>query len=498
MKKVITYPIYLLLLPVFYVLHHNNELFGFISLRLSLIAFLICCAGLVLLFGSYYLVNRSVERSSLYTFNTGIFIIYFGVCHDFLKDLFQYNWLSSYKVVLPILIALLVLISRLISKRPSRLRKVQLYLNVLFLILIIVEIGGLAWNLIRIQKDKNLIEFTSSVVSTYKGATIAEKPDIYFLIFDGYPSNRVLQKYWQFNNDSISDWLKEKQFHIVEDSKANYNFTVFSISSILNMAYISSKMELKGNKPVIELKAAKSISESETFKILSKEGYSIKIFAPFGNQQKETGLNNQFKTFSLREFYSATLPARFIRDLIWHFKGDGSATAPGFNIEQAIDSSTYKSVNLTIQKLMETTDTSNSAAPHFVYGHFMITHEPHLIHSDQTIGKKYLGFSPENDAGYVFRIRYANSVIRNVVAGIMQHNRKNTVLIVQGDHGFRNFSSASDPEQFSNFEAIYFADANYAQLNGQLSSVNLFRIIFNKYFGQEFSLLKDSSIVVKY
>ncbi len=81
---------------------------------------------------------------------------------------------------------------------------------------------------------------------------------------------------------------------------------------------------------------------------------------------------------------------------------------------------------------------------------------------------------------------------------VQVHNKPNTVIIIEGDHGFQYFRADSIPLfAFKNFSAIYFPDKKYENLYDTMSPINLFRIIFDKYFGQHFGLLKDSITVVK-
>jgi hypothetical protein len=43
----------------------------------------------------------------------------------------------------------------------------------------------------------------------------------------------------------------------------------------------------------------------------------------------------------------------------------------------------------------------------------------------------------------------------------------------------------------ANFEAIYFPGSGREQLYNSLSPVNIFRIVFNTYFGSHYPLLED-------
>lgn len=74
---------------------------------------------------------------------------------------------------------------------------------------------------------------------------------------------------------------------------------------------------------------------------------------------------------------------------------------------------------------------------------------------------------------------------------------KNAVIIFQSDHGVNEFEGSEKKDAFRNYSAFYFPDRDYHQLYQGMSNVNTFRVLFNKYFGQQLPLLSDSSIYIK-
>jgi hypothetical protein len=68
------------------------------------------------------------------------------------------------------------------------------------------------------------------------------------------------------------------------------------------------------------------------------------------------------------------------------------------------------------------------------------------------------------------------------------------ILILQGDHGYRNYSPDKVNLEFENFAALYFPDQHYSEIPNPFTSVNTFRVIANHFFRQQLPLLKDSTI----
>lgn len=488
-------PFYLLLLLIFYLLHHYNELFGFISL--TQISFYIVIS--LLTFLCYFLFNlfyKSPQKAGLITFFLLSFFLFFGTYHDFLKTIFKKSFISSYKVVVPLSFLSIFLFTFYLHKRPASMAKFSRYLNILMVIICSVEIFAFFVNVKQFMKDHNLIYPEMPMCNNYRALNLPDssKPDIYYLIFDEYTNSKTLQDIWQFNNSDITNWLSNKGFYNVSNSKSNYNATPFSVSSAFNMNYIDQEKGDKGSS-VNDLKANQSLSINETFCILKKENYTIRFIAPFNNSIEENELIHYFNYLSEEQLYSSTFLERFKKDILWNFKKKDSGESVKFP-----DSYSRKAEDLalTIAKIKATTDSSINRKPKFVYGHFMITHDPHLFDSTGNIrtNKDFITNTKPFET-YTQQILYANRVIKELVNHIQLTNKKKTVIIIQGDHGYRDLPISMQTYYFPIFNAVYFPDKNYNQFYNEMSPVNTFRILFNHYFYQKYEILKDSSIVVK-
>jgi hypothetical protein len=71
-------------------------------------------------------------------------------------------------------------------------------------------------------------------------------------------------------------------------------------------------------------------------------------------------------------------------------------------------------------------------------------------------------------------------------------------VIMEGDHGLRNtYSPMPRESHFMNLSSYYFSDHDYTRLYPEMSPVNSFRVIVNKYFGAGWDMLKDSTVLLK-
>ena len=495
------YPFYFLLLPLSFFIHRYNELFGFLRGTDIILYFIFIYSFTGL---AYTLVNfwlKSACKSAVIVFFVNLLILYFGAYHDFLKKVSGGAFVSSYTVVLPATLLLLFLLVFYFTRRKARLDNFALYLNILFSLFIVMDLVLFVKNGVEVAKSKNLIYPRMPISGKYtaSGVDSSLKPDIYFIVLDEYTSSEALKELWHFDNREITSWLSDKGFLIIPGSKSNYDLTPFSVSATLNMQYIdSSAGRIKYTAGNI-LQAVKSMSHNETFAMLQKEGYAIRFIAPFMNDIEHAGMPREFDDFSGKQLYAHTLPARIQKDILWNFSSwlPGKAAAPerAKNKIQKYAAAT----KLVIQQIKQTAGSTSGGRPKFVYAHLMITHSPHLFDSTgkvRSLKQVYSGEPLFNS--YVQQVLYANRVIREVVDVVRQENRKNTVIIIEGDHGFRDLPDTMQRYHFPNFSAIYFPDRGYHELYGSMSPVNTFRVVFNHYFRQKLPLLKDTSMAVKF
>lgn len=152
--------------------------------------------------------------------------------------------------------------------------------------------------------------------------------------------------------------------------------------------------------------------------------------------------------------------------------------------------------------------------PTYVFAHIISPHPPFVFGSDGeetdppraynlADGTDYFKFPGTNlqsyYKAYTNQLRYINSLLLKMVDGILTRAERPTVIILQSDHGPRSGLDWEYPEKtnvketLSIFSSYYFHDGDYADLHENISPVNTFRVVLNKYFGYEMELLEDLS-----
>ena len=491
----------LVLLPLVLLLHNYNEVFGFITIGQVIFPAFIFYSGIAILYFIFHRANMPQPKIAIILFILSLFVLAYTPIHKFFVLITFNSILGKSLVLIPLWTFLFVVFVKRLRKGPVLAPKLILFINILMICLFLTEIVNVCINTIEVSKTRNLIYPQFAISENYSVSNLPDslKPDIYFIVFDEYTNNKTLKRIWNYDNSEITNWLKVRGFYVPEHTQSNYSYTLFSLSSTFNMNYLDSKKGADATVARNVLQASNSLGDNELFSILRKEGYSVNFIAPFVK-----GL--QLYLGGEHQIYMQTLPGNLYNLLKWQFvDGNSPGGAEANPAKLLIDK--YELTKGIIRQIKESTDTLRNRKPHFVYGHLMTTHEPHMFDSTGKIMSEKMSANTLWIHSYPSQIAPSNEMMKDLVDFIQSHNKRNTIIVVEGDHGFRGFRQGSrwltnTPDSlkkcfFPNFDAIYFPGENYSSLYESMSPVNLFRILFNQYLNQDFPLLKDSTILVK-
>lgn len=493
---------FLFLLPVFFIYSGYNELFGFLSFSYVLTNLFIIFAGVVILFLVFVFFLKNKKKAAVYSFFILTFVLIFGFIHDSLKSVLNNDYFSRYSILLPIAAVLFILLFLLISKSKGKFNDLYTFLNLLFVILILSEIPNSIKRYKLDQSVHNLIDFRFTTYNEYKpDANLADtaKPDIYLLMFDAFGSSKSIQSQLGFNNTELDSFLTNHGFFVVSNAKSNYNWTIYSVSTMMNLEYLPHWISPVMNEPKVHFWGTESLKNNSLYQILKSENYQIYNYQPLSFDNPDWPGPSFFGFFKEQHYYFKTLPGRLHRDLFWNFiKTDISL------LKQKQLSAIIKRNKLQKQLLDTTTalvkkSCSLASTPKFVYGHFMVTHDPYIFDSTGQLmtDKQALAKNKNNEVkNYFNQVKVANSIIKDIVQHIQKNNKKNTIIVVAGDHGFPNELLKKSGYAFETFSSFYFPDQDYRHLNDSIQPINTFRVILNQFFGSNYPILKDSTVFV--
>lgn len=502
LKSLKFYSFHLILLPVFFIYIGYNQLFGFLIITNTFFNFLFILISVLICYLLFKFFMKSSQKSAIFTFIFFLLILGFGYLHDTLKDFFPGSAIIKYKYILPSLLLFISFIFVYLKYKKNSLSGTVLYLNSLMIVLNLSEIPASIYKYQINKESQNLIDYRFSVYNEYypsKKLTDSLKPDIYFLVFDEMSSTKTLQSAWNIDNSRIDSFLNNKGFYIAKNAESNYSWTVHSISTTFNMVYLPTTLIPVLNDTKSYFWSTNSVLNNSLTSILTKEKYKIFQYQPISFDNRDWPFEPAFNQYRKYHYFYKTLPGRIYRDLFWNitntklnnfFKGQLKIVE-----ERNNNKNTY--LNYTISKVKESTTFTQQNK--FVYGHFSVPHDPFIYDSTGVLLPPIKTVVKNNKDllnKYKNQLYYADKLIMDIVTYIQTHNKKNTIIIVEGDHGFRYYTHEGQKFMYQNMNAIYFPDKKYDLLYDSLCPANTFRIILNKYFGTQYTLLKNETFFV--
>ena len=487
MKLLKKIPFFLFLLVLFFCLHGWLQNYGFISFWEVLKPGLLILMAVLFATGICFLIIKNLLYASLIVFFISLWYLFFGAIHDWVKSIALLSAIKSYTVISVLLLLFTIAWIIFLNYKRTLHPKLALYLNVLLLVYCIVDFFLLT--------KASLSRPGSSMAQTVKFDTtkVTQKPDVYFLLFDGYPGFTSLKDSFNYENDSLQQYFTNNAFKVLPVF-ANYDLTYFSMSSMFNMQYVKKDFNNLQVRQHDFQKRGVEIDHGVIFPIFRSMGYSIENISIFRiNDIDPLSDKNSFLLAHSILLTDKIFHKRLQRDVwlnkIFPFLGDDDF------YQHDID-------NKAAQELLLKSALKKRDRPGFVYAHFMMPHGPYYYDSlgNKNPFEKISHYTkwPDKEL-FVSYIKYINKQIIKMTDTIIRHNPE-AIIIVMGDHGFRSYNSSQtfQPLRYDNLCAVRFPDNNYDPGSKPWSNVNLFRYVFNRQFAQNLPYLADSSIELRY
>ncbi|MBS1513323.1 MAG: sulfatase-like hydrolase/transferase [Bacteroidetes bacterium] len=486
MKQLKQKPFFVVLLVLFFATHGAVDNFGFIYFSEVIKISLTILAAVLLFFVLMKWMVKDAVHAGLIVFFISAWILFFGAALDAVRSVRFLKLLHSYSVFVPFMLLTLVLFVFLIRKKKSWFSGLCYYLNVLLLLYCVYDISVLT---IKWMNSKSV-----AVKNTAFNATVVkEKPNVYLLLFDGYPGYRSLKDSFAFDNDSLYHFLQSEHF-IAQPTFSNYNMTYYSMSSMLNMKYIDEPFVALENTAANDQQRIKEIRNAMVVQCFKQMGYRFVNYSIFDIADEPSVKGNSFVVSQATLLTNKIFFNKLIKDIGWHFISGKYKIGFLENVYRGDERNNHFIVE---QLLHDSTDT----APGFVYAHLLLPHPPFFNDSLGNALPAEKVFDPglgANKAFFLSYLKYTNHIMQNVVHSICSRD-SNAIVIVMSDHGYRDYQTGNrtEPLQFNNICFTRFPNGKYDSVRAAWSNVNLFPFIFNSQFNQQIPYLADSSIFLR-
>ena len=477
-------PLFLFLLPIFFVLHGFMEYYDLITIRSAIKVLLLYIVAAYLIAWLTSFIFKNKYKANLFTLFLLSVNFFFGPLYDFFDIILKSALLTKYAFLLPLVFLLLLFSIIWLKKIKQPSLKITFFTNTVLILLLITDSFFLIIKIYK-QNNRNLASENSALIPAH----VTDKPDIYFIVPDGYAGDVELKDVLQFDNNTFLQQLKDRGFHIIENSKSNYNWTIFSMASALNMSYLKIK-DPKNIAPLL-INGLRTVKHNRLFELLSREGYKINNFSIFGAGNKSIPMEESVFPSDASLLGGQTLLGHLIKiinynisnKLKWKSFANRGIYAASRNNEN-IYTSTW---NFTEH---------HDSLPQFTYTHLLMPHSPYYYdkNGNPFPFEKLIDGNQTNKNLYVEYLQYANKKLIPLIDHILQESAKPPIIIIMSDHGWRRFPKGlAKNYQFINLAAIYLPEKNYSAFKDSMSNVNMFRVLLNTRFGQNLPMLKDSS-----
>jgi hypothetical protein len=478
----------LLLWPLYFVLDGYNRFDG-------LIHFLECLKVLGIIIPSaivMYLAARikfTNEKSLLLTWWLLECYLFFRTILDKVIIHENLKFLNNAIYYLPFFsILTFIFILFLIKSKDHISSKLLTFLTVLPVVFVIYEVTRIASHS---TTDDNKPLVTNQLLFT--PAKVQTRPNVYLFVMDEYSGFESMLYYHNYSNQPFKDSLEKRKFFVAANSASNYNLTLVSVLSLMQMDYIHNLSDSIKSEVTIYSRAAQAIQKNNVVDFFSLQGYKIinNTFFELKNTESNPYLVLPVgrrllldKTFGnvAREWVFHNIPSNQIQELL--------------NTRFAATNKYNERVKHILIEALQEKDT-----PVFIYSHFLLPHVPYVKKPDGST-KNYADVYKrsrkriDDDKGYIENLQYSNSMLLQFVDSI-QRKSPDAVIIITSDHGNRFVYQKRKREfDFNNFLAVYKKDGNYNGFSDTTTTVNLFRILLNNTFGQQLPLLENKKMDV--
>lgn len=420
-----------------------------------------------------------------------IILFFYGF---FFNLLFNQRYLTGFnrnRHLLPLALVVIALLIYFIA-----LIKNKIALKSLLSFLIILNVMPYLSVLIQTSKHRQTSKYQIEINNIKNSNINSKDPDIYYIILDMYPSGKVLNNYWNFDNSKFLSQLSNVGFKVFPESKSNYPITYLALNSVLNMQYIHKENEGEQYYLTQEY-LSQTLAQNKVSIFLKKKGYNYYIF--------DGGIIPEFPTRGLQDFYlspdtkSTAINYQTTPDndfFLLFIKN--SIISPFADRIQSISSNIYrKRINYVLDNLPELSKQSDKK---FVIAHIMCPHSPFIFGEngeDIFIDEK----SPNRKKAFLQQLKFINKKVIPVINQIVKNdNGRDKIILLQGDHGTRelktnrNFNLEEDwvEEYFGNLNAIYMSNKQKYNSLVYTAPVNTFRQVFNLQFNENLEILADN------
>ena len=434
----------------------------------------------------FYLIYRDYKLSGILT---TLYLVGFFLYRELYNHIrgFEINGfvIGRNSYFLPLWLVLLIVLTWVIPRFPKISPILSSFLSVVAVIFLASPVFQIISRDYRYQQNGSLIAPVEIPVSQQSAESY---PDIYLIILDMYGRDDVLLEDFNHDNSEFTQELKEMGFYVAECSQSNYSGTQYSLSSALNINYLSdiSDRFSPGNTDTTFMWHL--IQNSGVEKALTNLGYKT---VAFKTGYRWTELQDADHYFSFRSNEINDFEVLLLKSVL-----PSIVLERGLIDRYQLTSDKYR-YDLSMNALDALENVPSLEGPKFVFFHLTIPHPPFIVGPTgefEVVPQRYENnevfyIEDEYKTGYINQVEYLNSRLPQILKTILERSEQPPIIIVQGDHGPRFVEIEN---QLKILNAYYFPEPA-PEPYPSITPVNTFRMVFSNYFGTSLPIVPEQS-----
>lgn len=474
----ILYPILLACYPILALYNLNNE---YVDLPDTFRSLLLASAVTLVLGTIFYLLTRSLEKSSVIVSLLMISFLTYGHIYLFLQD--GLNLIVRHSLLAGVVGLIFLGLSFIVLRSEPAARGLAQFLMVVSIALTAMFLFGLVQHALSVNRASAAAASSEPVPTT--GQMPQKLPDFYFIILDAHTRSDVLAERFDYDNSVFVRTLEEMGFYVASCSQSNYASTKLSLTSAFYGDYIDQIVQSGQILPPLE--------NSALNQALIERGYQTIAFenrarGQFDLNEEIRYSRNQlaFGTIDLRgglsEFERMLIDTSFLRFFV------DTELIPGLDRDTLDEWELWEHYYQTKFILSELSQIPNLPGPKFVFAHLMVPHAPFVFAPD--------GAYHRNDdpiTGYRANTAFIDNTLPAILTAIIEKSDPQPIVIVMGDHGPSTRPTVTQEMRMANLSAYLVNTAAKSELYPEITPINATRVILNAYYGGDYARLEDKS-----
>jgi hypothetical protein len=386
-----------------------------------------------------------------------------------------------------------------LSRRPALLDRAGTFLTLMGALLTVWFLSRAALHLIRArgiaERSALAAELSRPLPAPPVRLTAGgpEQRDVYLVVLDEYANGSVLKERFGFDNRVFEDSLARLGFTIPRIFRSNYVHTLLSLPSLVNFSHLTRLTKELGPRETDPSLPNYLVEYNRTAAFLKGRGYKF-LFFPSQWWISTRHNRNADSEFTAWQGFDPARDATRSDLRRWFVKVTVLPSDYGYDADH---------VKRTLQGMAQVPSISD---PTFVFAHLLNPHRPIVFNATNCPvlrgRSSRAGLSGRED-GYIRQIECLNSMLLDLVTGLLDSSAPAPIILLVGDHGSNSlrYSSAKSAEtvspaqareRFGAFGAFYLPDGGGRLFTDSVTLVNVIPKVLNYYFDAGIPMAPDS------